>query len=1057
MKRKIALCLLFIQCFIAGTLAQSTITGKVVETENGWPLPGVSVIVKDTNQGAVTDFDGNFSIEVANTQQVLVFSYVGFETKQVKIGDQSNLNIKLDPNLESLEEVVVTGYGLLKAADVPSAQSSISSEDIDRTVNSTIEQAIVGRAPGVNVTQNTGAPGGGISVSIRGISSINGSNEPLYVIDGVQLEGSYSVQGTNPLSTLNPSDIESMEILRGPSATAIYGSRGTNGVVVITTKRGKAGDVRINYSYLYSLQTPPEHMDVMNLREYAQMDIAYKAAAGGNNREEFLDPSILGEGTNWQDELFRTAPMTKHQVSLSGGSDKTTYYLSGESLNQEGVALGSGFERTSVRLNLDNKAADWLSIAANVSYAETDQQLPTVTSDLIGTALRMQPAVPVRNLDGTFGGGQARINADGSTSEAERFSPPNPIGMASILTNERMQRQLLGGLNATFNLAEGLEFRTAFNANYGFNSGTSFTPTYEWGFQVNSVSELWTNSQTSTYWNWNQMLQYSRDFGKHSLTVMATHESQESTYKNISGTRQNYPTNDILDLNAGGVDNQTNSGGQSEWGMESYLARINYNFDDRYIFQGAFRADGSANFGAENRWGYFPSVSAAWRVSNESFFDISAVSDLRIRVETGLTGSQGNSGNIFARLNIYPTEWGNGYLPANYPNTNFKWEETRTNNIGFNLGLFNNRVQIEGDYYIKNTDNLIVTSSLPWYMGTAPDATASIDAPVVNIGALQNKGWGINLSTVNINNGDFVWETNLNVSHYKATITALYTENSVISRLPPSWHIGPQWTQRSEVGEEPWYFYGYVADGLFDTMEELENSPRPADNDGNPMPIGENNIWLGDVKYKDLNGDGVIDDKDQTNIGSPWPEFFGGFSNSFSYKGFDLSVLLTGTFGSDVYNYLRFQNTNPGNINIGRNLFDEAMDYAQIGEDESGNPIVTNPGTNVPRIDGNTGTNGNFDRHSTKFVEDGSFVRVKNISLSYTLPSSFHNDQNIIQGARIGLSAQNVYTFTDYTGYDPEVGSYVGPEANSGNAPIGVDTGRYPLTPMYSFNLSIDF
>ncbi|PSR54722.1 TonB-dependent receptor [Adhaeribacter arboris] len=1025
-----------------------SVTGTVTSAVDNQGLPGVSILVKGTNNGIASDVNGKFTIQAADND-VLVVSYIGFTSQEIAVGNKTTINVILREDQKVLNEVVVTGYGELRKADVPGAQTTISSKAIEKTVNTTIEQAIQGRAPGVYVTQNTGAPGGGISVNIRGINSINGTNEPLYVIDGVQIQGSTSTSGSNPLSSLNPADIETMDILQGPSATAIYGSRATNGVVLITTKRGKSGDVKINYSYLYSLQTPPKELSIMNLREYARMDNEYKALNGGSVREDFLDPTILGAGTNWQKELFNNAPMNKHQLSLSGGGEKTTYYLSGEYLDQEGVAMGSGFDRGSFRLNLDNKARKWLNLGANLSFAQTNEQISTTQSDIINNAIQLSPAVPVRNINGTFGGGQTRPNPDGSANNAEQFSPPNPIGLANLVTNDIRRRRILGGLNATVNITEGLEFRTSFNGDFGFSNGNNFVPTYEFGFQRNGVSTLTVRDEFSSYWNWNQLLQYTRTIGKHRFTVMGSHEAQESTYRATVAGRRNFPTNEIIDLNAGGDANQTNGGGQNSWGMESYLGRINYNFGDRYILQANFRADGSGNFGAGNKWGYFPSVSAAWRVSEESFFNIPAISDVRLRVETGLTGSQGNSGPIYARLNLYPTEWGNGFLPANYPNENFQWEETKTNNIGINLGFLENRFQIEADYYVKNTDNLIILSSLPWYMGTT--GAGSILAPTVNVGALQNKGWSFTFNSTNINKGDFRWETNLNISHFKPKITKLYTESSSIARNAPSWYISPQWSQRSEVGTTPWYFFGYVEDGIFQTVEEVTNSPRPADNNGKPLPVAANQVWVGDVKYRDLNGDGVITAADQTNIGSPWPTYFGGLTNTFSYKGIDLSILLTGTFGNDVYNYVRMRNSNPNNINLGQNMFLETLDYARVTADGT----LENPGTNIPRMTGSV--NNNYGRHTTKYVEDGSFVRVKNISVNYNLPTSLIARQKFVKGARFGISAQNLYTFTKYTGYDPEVGTYVGPNIGNDTAPIGVDTGRYPLTPIYSFNFGIDF
>ncbi|MGV3639402.1 MAG: SusC/RagA family TonB-linked outer membrane protein [Adhaeribacter sp.] len=1043
---------LVLQAF--GTMAQTkqNVSGRITSGTDNSALPGVSILIKGTTNGVASDASGNFSLQAASSD-VLVISYIGFISQEVPVGNRSTINIALKEDQKMLSEVVVTGYGELRKADVPGAQTTINAKSIERTVNTTVEQAIQGRAPGVYVTQNTGAPGGGISVNIRGINSINGSNEPLYVIDGVQMQGSTSTSGSNPLATLNPADIETMDILQGPSATAIYGSRATNGVVLITTKRGKAGDVKINYAYLYSLQTPPKELAIMNMQDYARMDNEYKALNGGAVREDFLDPSILGPGTNWQKELFNNAPMNKHQLSLSGGGDKTTYYLSGEYLDQQGVAMGSGFDRGSVRLNLDNKARKWLNLGANFSFAQTNEQISATQWDIINNAIQLSPAIPVRNIDGTYGGGQARPNPDGSSNTAEQFTPPNPIGLANLVSNEITRRRILGGLNATVNITEGLEFRTSFNSDFGFSNGNNFLPTYSFGYQQNGVATLTVRDEASTYWNWNQLLQYTKTIGKHRVTLMGSHEAQESTWRVTEAGRRNFPTNEIIDLNAGGDANQTNGGGQSHWGMESYLGRLNYNFGDRYILQANFRADGSGNFGSGNKWGYFPSVSGAWRVSEEPFFNIPFISDLRLRYETGLTGSQGSGGPIWARLRLLPTEWGNGFLPANYPNEDYQWEETKTNNVGINLGFLENRFQIEADYYVKTTDNLIIESSLPWSMGTT--GSGSITAPTVNVGALQNKGWSFSVNSSNINAGSFKWETNLNISHFKPKITKLYTEKSSIARNAPSWYMAPQWSQRSEVGSTPWYFYGYIEEGIFETVEEVQNSARPADSNGQPLPVNAGNIWIGDVKYRDLNDDGIITAADQTNIGSPWPNFFGGLTNSFSYKGIDLSVLLTGTFGNDVYNYVRMRNSNANNINLGRNMFKETLNYARVGVDAEGNPVLENPGTIIPRMTG--AVNNNYGRHTTKYVEDGSFVRVKNISVSYNLPTSLIARQKFVKGARLGISGQNLYTFTKYTGYDPEVGTYVGPNMGNGNSPIGVDTGRYPLTSIYSFNIGIDF
>lgn len=1044
----ILVCLL--QVFVVqGQTTQDSyrLSGKITSAE-GESLPGVNVLVKDSQSGTVTDLDGNFNINVLS-EDVLVVSFIGYLTEEVPINGKTTLDVTLMEDIAQLDEVVVVGYGEMKRSDMSSAQTSIGSEDIEKTVNTTIEQAIQGRAAGVYVTQNTGQPGGGISVNIRGVNTINGSNEPLYVIDGVQIKPETVEYGTasstNPLASLNPSDIESMEILQGPSATAIYGSRGTNGVILITTKRGQAGQMNINYEFLYSLQEKPNTLPVMNLSQYAQMTNEYHEIAGGDSPGAFLDPSILGEGTNWQNELFRQAPLMKHQLSLSGGSENTTFYLSGEYFDQEGVAIGSSFDRYSIRLNVDNQTREWLKLGANLNVSQTNELIGTTQDNLINNALTLAPNVPVQNPDGSWGG------ADALNGSSVQFTPLNPIAIANLNQNDRDKRQFLGGFNAEVKILDGLVFRTNVNGNVSYSNLTYFQPTWQIGDKLNETAILQENNQTNSYWNWNQLLQYTRSFGRHNLTLMASHESQASYWEQLTAERRGFVTNEIPDLNIGSLQGATNGGGKSAWAMESYFGRINYNFDERYILQAALRADGSSNFGPENRWGVFPSVSAAWRVSEESFMEnIPLINELKLRLETGVTGNQG-SGGIFSPLRSVTTPWGAGFIAERYGNPNLQWEETTTNNVGFNLALFENRIQLEGDFYVKQTNNLLMNNPLPDYMGTAGEG--SINTPTVNIGALENKGYAITLSTVNVDQGAFTWKSNFNISGFKTKITEFYSETAFVDRT--AWYMN-NWTQRATIGQAPWLFYGYVYEGLFTSVEEIENSALPTNSEGGELAIEPNSVWVGDIKYKDLNEDGVIDERDQTYIGNPWPKFSFGFTNTFNYRGFDLTVLLTGSYGNDIFNYLRFDNTDPNNINLGRNMLEETYDYAKVVDDGSGNPYLENPETDIPRIS-STNVNGNADRFTDKFVEDGSYIRIKNVQLAYTFPSSLINQQSVIRGLRLAAGVQNLATFTKYKGYDPEVGAYVGRDVAADSQAIGVDYGRYPLTPVYTFSVNVNF
>lgn len=1059
--KKPGLTCFFLLALFQISLAQNrTITGNVTDS-SGSPLAGATVSVKNAKAVVLTDLQGRFSMLLPDNAKTLVVNYVGMTPREIPIGNSSTFTVALQPANSQLGDVVVVGYGSAKKANLTTAQVGISEKAIEKTINTTIEQAIQGRAAGVYVTQNSGQPGGGISVSIRGVGSLTGNTQPLYVIDGVQIQPADVTYGnsssSNALSGINPSDIADIQILQGPSATAIYGSRGTNGVIIITTKRGKAGSFKVNYSYLYDLQTPPDHLDVMNLQQYASMVKQYHALAGGTTPQEFLDSSLLGEGTDWQKELFNNAAMNKHQLSLSGGNSNTTYYLSGEYLDHDGVAAGSGFKRYGFRLNVDNKPRPWLTIGANLNYNQTNEDLTATNyadaaSPLIANALELTPQIPVTNFDGSWGGSDP-VNG------ANQFAPINPIALADLITNTNMKRQFMGGLNIGITILPGLTFRSSFNGSVGNGLSTYYTPTYnidQWHY--NTIASLTTGTYSSWYWNWNELLEYDKQIGKHNFTIMASHEAQESKYKALTAGRTGFLTNDIFDVNAGDPLTATNSGGTYPWSMESYLGRVTYNYDNRYILAATYRRDGSNNFGIDKRWGGFPSASLAWRVSQEKFFKVHFINELKLRLETGLTGNQGGVSGVYASMATGATPWGTGFLLANLKNPNLQWEPTNTFNVGLNIGLLKNRITFEGDYYKKKTDDLLLLASLPWYMGTS-NSPGSVSAPPVNIGTLKTNGWAFSINAVIIDKKEFKWESNLNLSHFKTVVTGLNSNSAILERT--SWWMN-NWTQRSAVGYQPWLFRGYIADGLFQSVEDIENSPVPVDNSGNRIQADPSTgLWVGDVKYKDINGDGIITVDDMTNIGNPWPKLTGGFTNTFSYKGFQLSILVIGTYGNDVYNYMAAANSNPNNINLSRNLLTGVMDYAKLVDDGNGKIIMSNPTTTIPRITSNQiASDNNFGKNSTRFVEDGSYLRLKNVSLSYSFPEKWLGYTKVIKGITASIAAQNLLTLTSYSGYDPEVGAYVGTGSSggyNGNQAIGVDYGRYPLTRTYSVSVSVNF
>lgn len=1028
------------------------ISGTVTVQGSGRPIPGAAVIVKGTKQAVASDENGNFTIQAEPGQTIRVTS-LGFSPREIKAGASGTINIILNEDYRQLNDVVVVGYGKMKKTDQSSAQVSISSADINRTVNTTIDQALQGRAAGVYVTQNSGQPGGGISVNIRGVNTLSGTNEPLYVIDGVQMQPSTVAYGasssTNPLAGINPADIESFEVLQGPSATAVYGSRATNGVILVTTKRGKAGHIKLSYNYLYSLQERPDNLPTMNLRQFAEMNNEIAALLNRTPTAEFQNPAVLGDGTNWQRSLFKQSPLHKHQVTVSGGSTNTTYYMSGEYFKQDGVAIGSDFNRYSFRLNLDNQAFKWLKLSTSLNFYQTKEKLASTSEDVIRNAINLAPNISVTNPDGTWGG--ATTNEYGSNA---KFAPLNPVAIANLVTNNFKKTGGLGGASAELSIIKGLTFRTSFNGNFEYGDGTKFIPTYTLGYITNEKASLAISNSRNFYWNLNELLQYNTEIGKHSIGVMVSHEAQAWNSQGFSAQRTGFASNDIQSLNLGDAEGQTTGSYKSSGALESYLGRINYTYDNKYILQLAGRADGSSNFGPENKWGYFPSVSAAWRISQEPFMkDIGFINDLKIRAEYGTTGNTGSGGAQYAALNAVTTPWGAGFRTGQYGNAGIKWESTETKNIGFNLSLLGDRIQLEGDYYIKKTDNLLMPNPLPAYMGTQGEG--AINPPIVNIGALQNKGFGLTLNTVNINNkAGFTWKTNFNISSFKTKITKFYSDAAFLSKT--AWYMN-NFTERSVVGEAPWQFYGYIAEGIFQSEDEINKSAIPAQSDGSRLPVQENGgVWVGDIKYKDLNGDGIIDSRDQTFIGNPWPKLTFGFTNTFSYKGFDLSILVTGAQGNDIYNYLRFENTNPNNINLGRNLLQETFNYARVTTDASGAASLQNPGATVPRIVG-TDINGNGNRFTNLFVEDGSYIRIKNVQLGYNIPRSLIGRQNVVKAIRVSVGVQNLHTFTKYKGYDPEVGAYLGKEVQLNSQFIGVDAGRYPLTRLYSASAAVDF
>lgn len=1020
-----------------------TVTGIVLSGTDGEPLIGVSVQVKERpSQGTITDLDGKYSIQ-AGTTETLIFSYIGFETQAIK-ANKTILNVELKEDSKILDEVVVVGYGTMKRSDLTGSVVSVGEDEIKQSAITSLDQALQGRAAGVSVTQNSGTPGGGISVSIRGINSLNG-NEPLYVIDGVAISGNNNTN-SSVLSSINPSDIVSMEILKDASATAIYGSRASNGVVLITTRQGKAGKTRISYEGYYGLQQLPKQLDVMNLREYAEFMNVRSAIIGYDERQEFADPSLLGEGTDWQSEIFQNASMHNHQINISGGSDNVKFSISGGYLKQEGIAIGSDFERFSARVNLDNKITKWLTTGLRASVAKTTQKNTIDSGNIIQTAIQQLPDTPARNPDGSWG-------AQAENIYGTYFS--NPVAEAMMRENYNKGMQMYIDFFADVNIWKGLVFRAEYAGNYYYNNTYEYTPSYDYGQYVQS-SKGSRGASNGSNWTLKTYLTYNGTFGKHNVSAMIGHEAQENSWENLSGSRDNYLFNTIHELNIGDASTAKNSSGRGSSAIESYYGRINYGYDDRYLATFTLRGDGSSSFGPANRWGVFPSVALAWKINNEKFLkDVKWLNNLKLRLGWGLVGNQSADSYAYGvTMASAATVWGTGFYGGNYPNDKLKWEETKAYNAGLDLNLFNNRVEFIFDTYFKNTDNLLMRASLPTYI------SGVIQAPWVNAGAMQNRGAEFTLNTVNISTKDFEWRSGLTISFNKNKITKLYRATSGMSGT-----IDGQTLTYSVVGQSVGQYYGYNVIGMF--MDESDFYRKDGDGNflldknGSRIPvalpedqhIAEDEVWVGDYIYEDVNDDGVIDEKDRVFLGNPEPKFSYGFNNTFTYKGFDLNIFINGVYGNKLVNLFRQDFTDPVQIS---NHLSETKDFARVelidpdGPNEIWNVHVSNAKTaKVQRIsnrDGNDNT-----RMSNRFVEDGSYLRIKNISLGYTFPQKWIHKWKI-ENLRIYMNVQNAFTFTKYKGYDPEVGSY-----NYNVLLRGVDYARYPSQRIYTFGLNLSF
>jgi TonB-linked SusC/RagA family outer membrane protein len=1066
--------LMYLLCFMhiySQEPSSRVITGKVTFAEDNQPVPGANIIIKGTSTGTVANANGEFSIS-ATPGDILVISFLGYNSAEITVGNQTNIDVSLTEEYTKLDEVVVIGYGQMKRRDLTGSVVSVTSEDISKTVSTTFDQVLQGKAAGVEVMQNTGAPGGSVSVRIRGVNSLTQDNEPLYVIDGVPVEGytgdiSYNNSIGNVLSTINPSDIVDMQILKDASATAIYGSRAANGVIIITTRQGEPGKSKISYDAFYGIQQLPTYIETMNLREFAEYRNEKDEIVGHGAREEFADPSILGEGTNWQKEMFRNAPMQSHQLAVTGGTEKTTFALSGGYLNQDGIAIGSNFERYNMKLRIDNKPRKWLMIGANFLGSSSKQIITVEEANLINTTLEQTPDVPIKNPDGSWGGPDENIYGEYVS---------NVVAEALLRENERKNSQLIASAYADITFIKGLVLRSELSGNISFSKKYFFVPTYKFGQVENVTNSSERGVSNGLYWTINNYLTYSSQLGsKHNYSIMFGHEALENNWESLSGKRIDFFTNNIHELDAGDLETAESYSSKGSNALESYFGRLNYSFADKYSLTATLRADGSSRFGPDKRWGYFPSFALAWKVHNESFMkNISQINHLKLRFSWGHIGNQ-NIGDYRygSPLGNRVTIWGTGVLPQRIANPDVQWESTKEINTGIDLYMFGNRIEFIADAYRKKTDNLLMEMQLPTYAGSAGgDYTGAIEAPVVNIGALENKGFEFTLNTVNIDRGGFTWTTGLVFSLNRNEVLKLTSDSTVINKL-----VGSTILTRTKVGEPVGLFYGYIIDGMFNTEDDFymkdENGNYILDDEGNRViaalpvdarEIDPTQVWVGDYIFRDINGDTVITEADRTYIGNPNPKFTFGFNTGINYKNFDLSVYFNGVYGNKLYNWTRRNFEDPMS---NRGVLKSVKDFARIGvynpelttDPETGetkdpdeiisNVYVINAGTDISRLT-NYDANDN-NRVSDRYVEDGSYIRIKNIVLGYTLPAKIVSILKI-ERLRLYMNIQNLYTFTKYTGYDPEVGSI-----NQDMLMTGIDNGRYPSQRIYTFGVNVNF
>lgn len=971
---------------------QITVQG-VVKDQTGETVIGASVMEKGTTNGTITGIDGDFSLNMSSNG-TLVVSFVGYKTQEVQVKGQKQLQVVLSEDAEMLDEVVVIGYGTMKKSDLTGAVSSIGNKDIKDSPVSNLGQAIQGKISGVQIV-DAGKPGDNVSIKIRGLGSINNC-DPLVVIDGVPTDLG--------LSSLNMADVERLDVLKDASATAIYGYRGANGVVMITTKRGTEGKGKLAVSANYSFQNATNVPSLLNAAQYAELSNDMMVNSGRNPNPEWANPSELGAGTDWMDELLRTGVMQNYTVSYSGGNEKSHYYVSGGFLDQSGIVKSVNYRRFTFQSNSDAQVLKWLKFSNNITFSADTKKSGSYN---IGDALKALPIYPVKNEDGSWSGPDGNSEWYGSTR--------NPIGPTELNKSQTDGYNFLANLTAELTFTKWLKFKSTFGYDAKFWFIDNFTPKYNWKPTPTEETSRYKSDNKSFTYLWDNYFLFDHTFAeKHRVGLMAGMSAQWNTNDYLNAQKNVFMFDNVHEMD-NGEEMYAIGGNETEWALLSYMARVNYSYEDRYLLTATIRRDGSSRFGKKHRWGTFPSVSVAWRASQEKWFPKNDyINDLKVRAGYGVTGSQASVGNYsyLASYNtsVYPFGISSGnqtaLVSSTLANPYIHWEEVAQTNIGFDASLFNSRVMFSFDAYLKETRDMLVKASIPITSGFEDTTTT-----YTNAGKVRNQGIEMSLHTINLT-GELGWETNLTATYNKNKIKDLNSDvpyyinqinNSYVTMLAKDYPIN--------------VFYGYVTDGIFQNQSEVNTHA--------VQPGAE----PGDIRFRDLNNDGVINDSDRTVIGNPNPSWLFSMNNSLSYKGFELSVFLQGIAGNKIYNANNIDNTGMAAA------YNQTTDVLKRWQGEG-------TSNSMPRAvfgDPNQNT-----RVSDRFVENGSYLRLKNITLSYTFPKQWLQKAQI-ENARLSLSCENVATITGYSGFDPEVGIN------------GIDQNRYPISRTFSLGLNFNF